>query len=389
MKPPTRPHLRKKTTTQDSAHDLTGAGGSLVRGSGGKKRLDGTPAVEAHRHGLFARLKKGNDGKKNQDSGSAIHLRAAKVRTGSETAESEVRFSRTKRAASSHVTENKAEFSSPWRAAPKEQTDSSSPVTQGVGSGSVFLGRETKVDTQLLTRLEEREASQRRVRRKRFFLRGVVFAVVVVAGLVVFVSPLTAYRLDECQVLGAKTVDVATICQASADFAGIPLTRLSSQTVVRNILSKVPALKSVEMQRKWLHGISFRVRERVPVATVKQNGKVVGVDRDAVVLEVAPGEVSGLPRLDVDLEKLGGNTKSLVSAALHSLGDMPLELHSRIAAVTSQDSAQLRFSLRNGGDLVWGNDQKAELKAKVALLLLSQPGVKTVDVSVPERPSTL
>lgn len=247
---------------------------------------------------------------------------------------------------------------------------------------------EAKVNTQLLDRLERRESGLRRVRRRRVLLASGIFVALAALLLVIFVSPLTAYRLAECRVMGAKHTDAAAICQATSGFEGIPLTRLSAGRLSQTVLREVPALKTLQMERRWWHGIILRVQEREPVATVRQNGKIVGVDRDTVVLEVAPGDVAGLPQLNVDLEKLGGKTSKLVAAALHTLGDMPPQLHSQIAAVTSQDPAQLSFSLRDGHELIWGNDQNADLKSKVALLLLEQPKVKVVDVSSPERPST-
>lgn len=266
--------------------------------------------------------------------------------------------------------------------APKKSPESK--VTQGLP----YVVKESKVNTEFLDRLEKRETSQRAVQRHRLLLRGGIIVGIVGILLVVFVSPLTAYRLTECQVAGAKSTDAAAICQATSDFAGTPLTRLFTGKLRKTVLDKVPALKDVNVKRNWLHGLTLTVQERVPVATVRQNGKIVGVDRDTVVLEVAPGDVAGLPQLNVDLEKLGGKTSKLVAASLHTLGDMPPELHAQISAVTSQDPAQLTFSLRDGRELVWGSAKDSLLKSRVAMLLLSQPGVKVVDVSSPERPST-
>lgn len=248
--------------------------------------------------------------------------------------------------------------------------------------------KSAQVNTKLLDRLEQRESVMRLIRRKRLAVLGGVLVVIVAVSMVVFVSPLTAYRLTECRVTGMKNTDAAAICQATGGFAGTPLTRISTGVLRGTVLKNVPALREVQVQRRWWHGLSLRVQEREPVATVRKNGKVVGVDRDMVVLEVAPGEVSGLPQLNADLEKLGGKTRKLVDAALHTLGDMSPQLRSQIEAVTSQDAAQLAFSLRDGRELVWGDSQKSGVKTSVALLLLEQPNVKVVDVSIPERPST-
>lgn len=121
---------------------------------------------------------------------------------------------------------------------------------------------------------------------------------------------------------------------------------------------------------------------------MRQNGKVVGVDREGVVIEIAPGDVEGLPRIDVDMEKLGGKTQKLVTAALIAFGDMPSELRDQIMSVTSEDAALLTFSMRDGRELIWGNSRDSVEKAQVAKLLFTVQDVKTVDVSNPERPST-
>ncbi len=248
--------------------------------------------------------------------------------------------------------------------------------------------RVASVDNSLLDRLEEQAFIRRhRLRLRISSLIGVLVGILIVLY-VVFFSPLFTYQLSQCHVTGAHNVDVKEVCQVTQRFEGRTITSLATAGVAKTVLHEVSALKDVQVSPAWLHGLNIHVVERVPVATVRQNGKVVGVDRSGVVLEIAPGDVAGLPQLDVDMEKLGGQTRKLVDAALTAFGDMPAELRSMIASVTSDDPAQLQFKLRDGRTLVWGNSHDSVEKAQVAKLLFTVQGVKVVDVSNPERPST-
>ena len=248
--------------------------------------------------------------------------------------------------------------------------------------------RVARVDNSLLDRLEEQEFIRRhRLRLRISSLIGVLVGILIVLY-VVFFSPLFTYQLSKCHVTGARNVDINQVCQATQRFEGRSITSLATAGVAKTVLQEVSALKDAKVSPAWPHGLEVYVVERVPVATVRQNGKVVGVDRSGVILEIAPGDVAGLPQLDVDMEKLGGQTRKLVDAALIAFGDMPAELRSMIASVTSDDPAQLQFKLRDGRSLVWGNSRDSVEKAQVAKLLFTVQGVKVVDVSNPERPST-
>ena len=248
--------------------------------------------------------------------------------------------------------------------------------------------RVASVDNTLLDRLEEQEFIRRhRLRLRISSLIGVLAGVLIVLY-VVFFSPLFTYQLAQCHVTGARNVDIKQVCQATQSFEGRSITSLATAGVAKTVLQEVSALKDAQVKPAWPHGLEIHVVERVPVATVRENGKVVGVDRSGVILEIAPGDVAGLPQLDVDMEKLGGQTRKLVDASLIAFGDMPEDLRSMIASVTSDDPAQLQFKLRDGRALVWGNSRDSVEKAQVAKLLFTVQGVKVVDVSNPERPST-
>lgn len=244
------------------------------------------------------------------------------------------------------------------------------------------------VDATLLDKLTAQDLQRRHQRRMRLasFAGALIGGALVVY--IVFFSPLFRYHLERCQVVNAKNVPASTVCEATTVFANRSIIGLATAGVREKILAKVPELKDVEVSPVWLHGLKMSVVERVPVATVRQDGKIVGVDRYAIPLEVAPGLVDDLPQLDVDLESLGGKTQKLVLAALQVFGDMPEELRVQVRSVISDDPAQLEFKMRDGRDLVWGDVDDSVEKAQVAKLLFTVQGVRIVDVSVPDHPST-
>lgn len=243
-------------------------------------------------------------------------------------------------------------------------------------------------DTALLDRLQEQEFLRRHARNIRLASLIGVLAGLLVVGYVLFFSPLFAYQSQNCQVNETKLVETPEICAALESFEGRAITSFPLSKVRERVLHEIPELEDLKVARSWPRGLRLQAIERIPVATVRQNGKIVGVDREAVVLEVAPGEVSQLPILDVELEKLGGRTQRLVTASLTALADMPSDLRNQVAKVTSDDPLQLSFQMRDERQMLWGDAQDSVRKATVAQLLFTVDGVKIVDVSNPDRPST-
>lgn len=280
------------------------------------------------------------------------------------------------------------------KAQQQQQRSGRNAPGEGVNGGTAGIDQDRSeagasvVDATLLDRLTAQDLQRRHQRRMRLasFAGALIGGVLVVY--IIFFSPLFRYHLEQCQVVNAKNVPASTVCDATAVFANRSIIALATAGVREKILAKVPELKDVEVSPVWLHGLKMSVVERVPVATVRQDGKIVGVDRYAIPLEVAPGLVDNLPQLDVDLESLGGKTQKLVLAALQVFGDMPEELRVQVRSVTSDDPAQLEFKMRDGRDLVWGDVDDGVEKAQVAKLLFTIQGVRIVDVSVPDHPST-
>ncbi|WP_430295017.1 cell division protein FtsQ/DivIB [Sinomonas sp. B1-1] len=232
-----------------------------------------------------------------------------------------------------------------------------------------------------------------RRRRRRRTLTAAAVAVVLVAGLMALVlfTPLIAVRSVVVQ--GTHLLSVQQVEAALAPVMGRPLAQVGDDQV-RSLVSPLVQVKAVSARAVPPDTLVVTVTERVPVALVKSEGKLLVVDGDGVVLgEASDTSQYPVPVIDGAAMPLGQEVFKAVTAVLAAL---PADVLGQLATATAQSVDSVELRLTDGRSVVWGNAQERELKATVLAALMKaaenpqkgQAPARVFDVSAPRHPVT-
>ncbi|MDQ4489740.1 cell division protein FtsQ/DivIB [Sinomonas sp. ASV486] len=230
-------------------------------------------------------------------------------------------------------------------------------------------------------------------RHRRHVLIGGIAAVAVVAGLfaMLLFTPLIAVR--KITVQGTHLLPVQRIDSALAPLRGRPLATVGSDDVAR-LLGQFVEVKSVKSRAVPPDTLVVQIAERVPVALVKQDKKLLIVDGDGVVLgEAADLSQYAVPVIDGSAMPMGQSVFRAVTAVLAAL---PADVLGKLATASAQSADSVELKLSDGRTVLWGNADDRELKARVlsALMKAAESPVKgqappqVFDVSTPRHPVT-
>lgn len=232
------------------------------------------------------------------------------------------------------------------------------------------------------------EPPEKRRNRNILVALGTVLALVCALLAAAVFSPLLA--VGTVSVSGTRLVTAEQVQAALEPLKGKPLPQISDEEVSR-LLEPLVQIKSVSAQARPPSGLLVEVRERVPVALVKQGEQHQLVDVDGVVLAAAadPAAVA-LPVIDGGAGTIG---KDLFQATAAVLGALPLDVLSKLSNASAQSVDAVELKLVDGQTIIWGNAGEKELKAKVLEALLKVPvdpknPVRVYDVSAPRHPVT-
>ena len=227
-------------------------------------------------------------------------------------------------------------------------------------------------------------------RRKRNVLVAAATLVALVAALLAAAVFSPVLAVDTISVSGTRLLTPAQVQTALEPLHGKPLPQITDEEVGR-LLEPLVQVKSVSAEARPPSGLAVTVRERVPVALVKQGERYQLVDVEGIQLAATadPASVS-LPVIDGGAGTIG---KELFRATAEVLGALPADVLAKLSNASAQSVDAVELKLVDGQTIIWGNAGEKELKAKVLAALLKVPAdpqnpVKVYDVSVPRHPVT-
>ncbi|MCQ6270454.1 cell division protein FtsQ/DivIB [Pseudarthrobacter sp. R1] len=227
-------------------------------------------------------------------------------------------------------------------------------------------------------------------RRKRKVLAVAATLVAVVAALLAAAVFSPVLAVNTISVSGTRLLTPAQVQAALEPLRGKPLPQITDEEVGR-LLEPLVQVKSVSAEARPPSGLAVEVRERVPVALVKQGEQYQLVDVEGIQLAATddPSSVS-LPVIDGGAGTIG---KELFRATAEVLGALPADVLAKLSNASAQSVDAVELKLVDGQTIIWGNAGEKELKAKVLAALLKVPAdpknpVKVYDVSVPRHPVT-
>lgn len=242
------------------------------------------------------------------------------------------------------------------------------------------------LSTGVADRLAERAAIAKHDRVKR---RGILASLVFLGAAAVWIfgfSSVFALDRDSVRVIGAhEYVKEQEVLDALASHYGTPLTRLNLNAVNEKVLG-LANVKDASQTRRWPHGVTVTIEERVPVAAVPEGKQFVLLDISSVQVAKVAKAPEGLPVIKIPMT--GENEKTLTTT-LEILDSIPEDLLADIGSINASTQDNIVFTLRDGVKVQWGNSSDTLLKVEVLKRLrpvAEKENKKTIDLSAPKFP---
>ncbi len=191
-------------------------------------------------------------------------------------------------------------------------------------------------------------------------------------------------------IVGVNGPGTAHIRAALADAARTMTTLHVRVDALRTAVSPYPVVKDLRVSAHPPHGLTIRVIEEVPVATIVAAGQRIAVAGDRTLLRAGSLD-AGLPTITLPLPP--GGTRLTDGAGLRLLAVLaaaPGALRSRIVRAFSTRAHGLTTLLGGGTQLWFGDDSRLTAKWAAAVRILADPGsagAAYIDLWVPERPA--
>jgi cell division protein FtsQ len=223
-----------------------------------------------------------------------------------------------------------------------------------------------------------RRARRRRLRAAMPWALGVTL--LTIGGLLswmVYNTPV--FGVEQVRVAGVDLLTEEQVRAAAAVEPETPLARVDLDAV-RDRVAELTPVDEVTVTRDWPRTLLVEVQERIAVAAVPRDGRMLLVDAAGVAYHTVPRRPAHLPL--VRLARPGPDDPATRSALL-VLAALTDELHEQLTELVVEAPARIRLRLRQGREVIWGDATENETKAKVATVLLAKEGT-TIDVSAPD-----
>ncbi len=222
-----------------------------------------------------------------------------------------------------------------------------------------------------------------RQRRRRILWLSVVgaLALLILGSIGAAYSPLFAVR--QIRVVGAATLDPATVETALAGQLGTPLPLVDS-SAVKAALVAFPLVESYTLEARPPHELVVRIVERTPIGSISSPAGYTLVDAAGVALSTTPEPPAGHPVITAT----GGIGSSAFAAIGTVFRALPDDIRAQVTAMTATTGNDVALTLGPGGTkVVWGNADESAYKAVVLATAMAArpPGeVSSYDVSAPD-----
>ena len=227
-------------------------------------------------------------------------------------------------------------------------------------------------------RAEIRRFTQRSRRRRIVWMSAIGALVLLIGGTVIAAySPL--FAVEKITVVGATTLDAATVEAALADQIGTPLASVNSSEVKAALLA-FPLIETYALEAKPPHDLTVRIVERTPIGVIRSEAGYTLVDAAGVALATTTDQPAGQPLLDIK----GGTDSAAFESAGLVVRSVPAELRATLTGVSATTADDVTLTLSTGLTVVWGSAEDSPLKSEVLTkTLVKNSGASTIDVTSP------
>lgn len=196
--------------------------------------------------------------------------------------------------------------------------------------------------------------------------------------------------VERVTVTGLTTDEASRLRSALEATARTMTTLHTDQDRLERAVEAYPVVSRLEVETRFPHELRIRVLEHHPAAMVETDGGRMPVAADGTVLRGLPAE----GRLPTVRAEAGVRGERLADAealsAARVAGAAPPVLHRRIEEVESRREEGIVAELRDGPELIFGDQARTPAKWTAAARVLADPkaeGAAYVDVRIPGRPA--
>ncbi|MBV9837116.1 MAG: FtsQ-type POTRA domain-containing protein [Solirubrobacterales bacterium] len=233
-----------------------------------------------------------------------------------------------------------------------------------------------------------RAVKVRRLARLRLVLVALV-ALALLAGAWVWLRDSSLVAVSRVTVLGDSGPDAAQIRGALSDAARDMSTLDVRMDQLRTAVTPYSVVAGLSVSTQFPHGMTIRVIERYPVASVLVDGSKEAVAGDGTLLrDQAPS--SALPVVPLASAPAGPRLSGEALAEVEVLAAAPRQLLSRVSQVSIASDYGLVARVRAGPSIYFGQATQLAGKWTAAAEVLADAGsagADYIDVSDPQRPA--
>jgi cell division septal protein FtsQ len=226
-------------------------------------------------------------------------------------------------------------------------------------------------------------SGHRRRTRAIWWVIALVVPTMIAGAWVVWFSPWLSVENVEVVVSGeaapsAGEFPIADVHAVVEVPEGMPLVRVPTDAIVARV-SALPQVRSAQVIRQWPRTLVIDIERRTPVAAAVGADGYDLVDLEGMVVTVVAQQPADLPLVSA--------TGAGLPAALSVAAELPDDLRQATEVIEATTRNDVTLILRDGGEVVWGDDEQSALKAEVLQALLS-PQWDRYNVSAPTAPTT-
>lgn len=210
----------------------------------------------------------------------------------------------------------------------------------------------------------------------------------IVAGGLVAGSPL--FHLRRTQVTGTGRLSERQILRAAGLNSGTNVLFLST-TEVRDRLLADPWVADASVEKTLPSSIVVRIRERAPVAAIREVGGFALVASDGTTL-AETGKEPSLPQIVGFTPAEPGRRSDVVAPLAAVAGAMDESLRGEVTVIALDSDGMVKLELHRGPRVRFGSPTDAEAKAESLAGILrwansSQTRLSEIDVRAPDAPA--
>jgi cell division protein FtsQ len=249
---------------------------------------------------------------------------------------------------------------------------------------------ELRIEPKLRARRVEIRRAARRHRRRMVVCVGLLVVLVGAAAAALY-SPLL--DVDHIRVAGAYHLDDAEVVGTSGIGTGDRLFDLDPDAAVRRI-ERLPWVRQARVERHWPDGVTIRVTERAPVATVAtSSGSKLAITTGGVVAGRATALDLALPTvtLETGVPRVGSTLPAEVARSVEVVGALPDSVTAMMSGASVAADGDMTVALDPSGEIRFGRAERVAAKFLAAETILGGAvqlqHLCRLDVRIPTAPT--